>query len=207
MPRLVCISDTHTMLDKVKIPDGDILLHAGDSTFTGTEEELKTFNDHIGSLPHKHKIFVAGNHEIGLEQIPEFEKILTNMTYLKDSGVTLMGLDIWGSPWQPWFHDWAFNLKSEKELAEYFDRIPRNTHVLVTHSPPQFIMDTTPRGEAVGSSSLLKRLKLMKRIKLHVFGHIHGCYGELERYGIHFVNASICDEQYRPVNKPIVIDV
>ena len=60
--RVVCISDTHNQISKMThdFPDGDILIHAGDFSEAGHISEVKAFNEWLGSLPHKHKIVIAG---------------------------------------------------------------------------------------------------------------------------------------------------
>ena len=61
--RMVCISDTHSAVENLeipfKIPDGDILIHAGDFTNYGEVEKVKEFNTWLGTLPHAYKIVVA----------------------------------------------------------------------------------------------------------------------------------------------------
>ena len=102
------------------IPEGDVLLHTGDFTMRGNEQEVINFNQWLGSLPHKHKIVIAGNHELSFD--PNFPKgkngnaekmkaLLTNCMYLEDSSVTVYGVKIYGSPYQPEFGNWAFPLK------------------------------------------------------------------------------------------------
>ncbi|MCU0866457.1 MAG: metallophosphoesterase, partial [Planctomycetes bacterium] len=127
-------------------------------------------------------------------------------TYLEDSEVTVDGVRIWGSPWQPWFYDWAFNLERGPAIAAKWDRIPAGIDVLVTHGPPAGILDRTDQGDAVGCADLLAAVRRV-RPKLHVFGHIHEAYGTLEQDGVRFVNASNCSVRYRPVQPPIVVDL
>lgn len=207
MPRIVCISDSHSVHDEVVVPDGDILLHAGDSTIIGKVEEITKFNEWLGRLPHKHKIIIAGNHD-WLFQTNRWlaRSLITNATYLEDSSCEVMGLQVYGSPWQPWFFDWAFNLPRGKALAEKWAMIPSDTDILITHGPPHGILDETPRGDLAGCEELLEVVKRIKP-RLHLFGHIHYSYGHLKKWGIEFVNACVCDEAYDPTNKPIVIEL
>ena len=125
--------------------------------------------------------------------------------YLQDRGVLIDGVRVWGSPWQPRFFDWAFNLDRGPLLAEKWALIPGDTDILVTHGPPFGTLDLTPRGDRVGCEALAARLNDL-RVRLHVFGHIHHGYGVVERGQRISVNASICDERYLPVNAPIVVD-
>lgn len=215
MPRIVCLSDTHNCNSQIEVPDGDILIHAGDATITGTVEEVKRFNKWFASLPHKHKIFVAGNHDWLFERNDELARTLldTKIIYLQDSQTKIDGLKIYGSPWQPRFYDWAFNLNRGYELAAKWKLIPSDVDILVTHGPPNGILDLVPRqgwDENTGCEELLKRVEEIAafgKLKLHIFGHIHCGYGTAEKFGVKFVNASNCDEQYNPTQPPVVIDL
>lgn len=209
--RIVCISDTHNCNEQIKVPDGDILIHAGDATVTGRVDEIVLFNSWFAKLPHKHKIFVAGNHDWLFETNNNYARqILSDeIIYLQDSSVEIEGLKFYGSPFQPRFFDWAFNLMRGAELAEKWKLIPDDTNILITHGPPNGILDEVPRKyfvENTGCEELRKRVEQIKP-KLHVFGHIHRGYGQTEQFGVKFVNASNCDESYEPTQQPIVIDL
>lgn len=202
------MADTHGQLEHVDIPEGDVLIIAGDVCRGRSLQELKYLNNFFGSLPHAHKVLIAGNHDLIMEQLgrAELERIFTHAVYLEDSGITIDGLKFWGSPWQPEFFNWAFNLPRGKLLAEKWAKIPDNTDVLITHGPPFGILDRTLRNKRVGCEELLKAIGRIKP-KVHVFGHIHEDYGQNESAGTLFVNASTCNARYQPSNKPIVIDV
>lgn len=209
MPRIVIISDTHGLHDEMgPIPDGDILIHAGDLTRQGLFAELTGLNEFFRALPHKYKICIAGNHDFCFEQDKDRSKaMLTDVTYLQDKVVSVMGLRVYGSPWQPRFCDWAFNLDRGEPLKKVWARIPRNTDILVTHGPPFGIADLRDVDHKnVGCRDLLAAVRLIKP-KLHVFGHIHCSHGIIEQDGTTFVNAAICDEEYRPVNSAVVVDI
>ncbi|MCY7376756.1 MAG: metallophosphatase domain-containing protein [Pyrinomonadaceae bacterium] len=211
MPRIICLSDTHNCHEQIVVPDGDILIHAGDATIRGTIPEIERFNDWFVNLPHKHKIFVAGNHDWLFETNNSTARRLleASIDYLQDSSVEIGDLKIYGSPWQPRFYDWAFNLNRGACLAEKWQMIPADTDILITHGPPHGILDEVPRQyfiENTGCEELRKRVEII-RPKLHVFGHIHCGYGQTERFDVKFVNASNCDEEYNPVNVPVVIDL
>ncbi len=215
MPRIVCLSDTHNCNSQIDVPDGDILIHSGDATITGTLHEITLFNEWFGGLPHQYKIFVAGNHDWLFEHDREAAVSLLDLgtIYLQDASIEIEGLKIYGSPWQPRFFDWAFNLNRGYELAEKWALIPEDTDILITHGPPYGILDLVPRrgwDENTGCEELRKRIEQiaeLSRLKLHVFGHIHCGYGGHEEQDIRFVNASICDEEYSPTNAPIVLDI
>ena len=209
MPKIICLSDTHNCHDEISVPDGDILIHAGDATLNGTEIETENFLAWFSALPHKYKIFVAGNHDWLYEKKNRRARLLTaayKIEYLQDSAIEIDGLKIYGSPWQPRFYDWAFNLNRGAEIGEKWKLIPPNTDVLITHGPPHGILDETPRGDLAGCEELIKRVAEI-RPRLHVFGHIHQGYGSLEKFGVRFVNASVCDESYVPSQKPIIVDL
>lgn len=205
--RLVCMSDLHNIDPFYKVPDGDVLIVAGDICGVGNESELKEFDDFLALQPHSLKVVVAGNHDwpFALSTPDEAKKLLKNAIYLEDSGIEVFGLTFWGSPWQPWFFDWAFNLPRGEKLADVWSKIPSDTDILITHSPPYGILDVAD-GYHVGCEQLSKALEYIKP-KLHVFGHIHQGYGSLERDGTIYVNASLRDESYRLVNPPIVVDL
>jgi predicted phosphohydrolase len=205
--RLVCMSDLHSLKPACPIPEGDVLIVAGDVCGYGTLDEIKTFNAFLGSLPHPHKLLIAGNHDWPFARVPEQAiALLHNATYLKDSGIEIGGIKFWGSPWQPFFCNWAFNLPRGTPLAKVWAKIPSDTDVLITHGPPYGILDRVYDGEHVGCEELRAALPRV-RPKIHVFGHVHEDYGVLEQDGTTFINASICDGRYRPIQAPIVIDV
>ncbi len=213
MPRIVAISDTHSRHQQFgPLPDGDILIHAGDATVQGKFDEVVEFNRWLGTLPHKHKIFVAGNHDFMFEKSPELARaLITNATYLQDSFVVIEGLKIYGSPWQPRFFDWAFNLDRGPLIRRKWELIPDDTDILITHGPPHGILDGVIDRwmgtiEAVGCEELLPVVQRIKP-RAHIFGHIHAGYGQVKQGGVQYINASNCNEQYQIVNAPIVLDL
>jgi len=206
--RLVCLSDTHLPPQALQVPEGDVLIVAGDVCLRGRNYELQLFDRFLGRLPHRHKLLVAGNHDWVLADVGRetAQALIQNAIYLEDSGVEIEGVKFWGSPWQPEFYDWAFNLPRGQQLAQVWAQVPEDTDVLITHTPPYGILDQIPGGEHVGCEELLKALSRV-RPRVHVFGHIHESYGVLKQDGTTFINACICDERYQPVHAPIVIDV
>jgi predicted phosphodiesterase len=205
--RIVAISDTHSWYQQLNVPDADILIHAGDATMSGSVKEIAQFNHWLGTLPHPVKLFCAGNHDLLFERDPYLARsLITNATYLQDGLIKVLGLRIYASPWQPRFFDWAFNLDRGAPIREKWDLIPSLLDILVTHGPPFGILDLTERGEYAGCEELRAAIGRV-RPRVHIFGHIHSGYGMLEHDGIRFVNACVCDERYRPVNPPIVIEL
>lgn len=209
--RFVCISDTHGLhLHIPDIPDGDVLIHAGDSLGQGTLENVEDLNDWLGTLPHKHKIVIAGNHDWAFQDTPkEAKAVLTNAVYLEDSGTEIDGIRIWGTPWTPVFMHWAFMLERGQPLRDRWRLIPENTQVLITHGPPcgigdEVVMDGDRHN--VGCTDLLNRIDDLS-LSAHIFGHIHEGYGQSSRGNTRLLNASICTERFQPVNPPLVWDI
>lgn len=205
--RIVAISDTHRLHNDIKVPDGDVLIHAGDFTGTGKIHEIAAFDVWLAKQPHRHKIVIAGNHDVTFETMPHIARAsLQHATYLEDSGVEIDGFKIWGSPWQPRFCNWAFNVERGEKLRQKWEQIPERVDILITHGPPYGILDSVASGEHVGCEELLKAVDRVHP-RLHVFGHIHESSGSRWAGDILFVNASICDGRYRPVNRPFVFDL
>ena len=213
--KLVFISDTHNKHNHLTskgmgniLGSGDILIHSGDLTSVGKSHEIVNFLNWFGMTDFTHKVFIAGNHDFGFELQTEIadEFKERNIHYLFDRGVELDGIKFYGSPWQPEFYNWAFNLpRNGHGLQEAWNKIPGNVDVLITHGPPFGILDATPSGQRVGCELLYQRVFEVQP-KIHVFGHIHHSYGQRTMDGIEFLNASICDERYEPTNKPIVVE-
>lgn len=119
--------------------------------------------------------------------------------------MTIEGINIYGSPWQPWYHDWAFNLERGEEIKKKWDLIPQGVDVLITHGPPHKILDKTIEGVDAGCEMLVEAIKRVKP-KIHVFGHIHEARGQVLQDGVHYINACSCDLTYRAKFSPIVVD-
>lgn len=210
--KIVCISDTHTY--QPTIPECDLLIHAGDMTFDGSEEQVSKQLAWIASAPATRKVVVPGNHDWFFQRdVPTAERMceLNGIDLLVDELMSFERKLIYGMPWQPWFHDWAFNLERDgDEMANVVDKIPTNVDILVTHGPPMHVLDRA-RGQGVGCRLLRDKLRFSMDPacpRLHVFGHIHEGYGvtrDPEIPSTIFVNASICTPGYRPTNPPVTI--
>jgi len=211
------ISDTHTKHRELSLPGGDLLIHAGDLMNTGYQlGEITDFCKWFEAQDYDVCTFIAGNHDRAFETLPERVAEIVNsygVDYLQDDSIEYSRssplVKIWGSPWQPEFYNWAFNLpRSGDALRRQWSRMPVDTEILVTHGPPQGILDTSgpPYNQPLlGCELLLERVESV-RPKIHVFGHIHGGYGYRFHNGTHFINASVLDEGYRQVNKPVTVD-
>lgn len=195
------------MHNEVDIPSGDIFIHAGDFTGNGTLEEVEDFNHFLAGLDHTHKIVISGNHEYCFEKEPrQSQDLLNNCIYLQDNATIIEGIKFYGSPWQPWFFNWAFNLERGAEIRKKWELIDNDTDVLITHGPPVGHGDEVVSGERVGCEDLIDFVDRIKP-KYHIFGHIHEGYGISHNSHTTFINASTCDFEYDPVNVPIVLDI
>jgi Icc-related predicted phosphoesterase len=204
--RLVIISDTHNYHTRLTMPDGDLLIHAGDMTNQVTLHELGEFNRWLGTLSYRHKVVISGNHDWCWQRENNAARaILTNAVYLEDSGTTIDGVRLWGSPWQPEFHDFAFNLPRGAPLREKWAQIPTETDILITHGPPHGHGDLTIFRQRAGCADLRDAVSRVKP-RLHIFGHIHEGFGITEQNGTTFVNASVCLPFNRPTERVMVVD-
>lgn len=216
---ITCVSDLHGYYPE--LPGGDLLIVAGDLTARDETKEYLKFHEWIRKQVYKKVVLIGGNHDNHLQK--DFfsgpsEKWL-GFEYLCDSGTEFEGLKIWGSPWTKKFagmnpHCMAFTCDTEKELAEKWALIPKDTNILITHNPSFGNFDWVRNrdgsiGPSVGSITLwLEMLRMIPNLKLHVTGHIHEAYGNcLHASRIHLVNASHVNERYEPVNKPIRISL
>jgi Icc-related predicted phosphoesterase len=212
--KIVFISDTHgkhkILTSKAYnniLGEGHLLIHAGDCTNVGKPHEIKEFLDWFSDTPFTHKIFVAGNHDFWFEKNHDIAQEYKDkgVKYLFDDMVDIDGVKIYGSPWQPEFYNWAFNLPRGEKLAEKWVKIPEGLDILVTHGPAYGMVDATIQGISVGCHDLFQRVVKVKP-KIHVCGHIHWSYGQKTFDGIEFINASILNEGYFYENKPIAIE-
>ena len=206
--KIVVISDTHGKHRLVKLPKGDVLIHAGDVSFRGERYEVEDFLKWFSNQPHPHKIFIAGNHDFFFERTKPkaIESIMpVNVTYLNDSGIDINGCKIWGSPITPQFFQWAFNRKRGEAVRRHWELIPMDTNILITHGPPYRILDQTVYDQYVGCKDLLLRVQEVAP-QYHLFGHIQEAYGNVIQNGTRFINASIVNESYDMVHRPVVFD-
>jgi Icc-related predicted phosphoesterase len=213
------ISDTHNKHKQITehLPGGDLLIHAGDISSRGYKHEIQQFCKWFDSLDnYTVKTFIAGNHDFGFEKEPEMVKEIVGsykwINYLQDSflgyGVdTENYVKIYGSPWQPEFFNWAFNLpKGGSELERKWNNIPDDTDILITHGPAFGYLDKiVGQYENIGCELLTKKIKQIKP-KIHVCGHIHSGYGYVFDGDTHFINASVLDEQYQYTQKPLTVE-
>lgn len=226
--RITVLSDTHTrhgLIPMEDLPGGDILIHSGDIMNSGyNKNDIWDFCHWFQSLKqYEDKVFIAGNHDRMFENHPHDVKgwldKFGDIIYLQDDDLVLYGdgpngdspqdnIRIYGSPWQPEFYNWAFNLpKNGIELAAKWEGIPSSTDILVTHCPAFGTLDTVAGRpwDALGCELLAARIEVIKP-KIHICGHIHSGRGIEYKDGTLFINASVLDERYEYTQKPITID-
>lgn len=137
MIRVVAISDTHEREGALKVedvPEGDILVHAGDITLKGKPQAFAKFREWIAQLPHRHKLVIAGNHDLKLDDryrgnknkddIPLAKKEVIDVPefhYLQEDTIEIEGYKFYGSPMQPVISSksWAPVLAFQKVSYEH----------------------------------------------------------------------------------------
>jgi Icc-related predicted phosphoesterase len=214
--KITLISDTHQKHNQLRndLPGGDILIHAGDFMSSGyyKTEAIEFFNWFEAINNYDTKVFIAGNHDRIMEDEPEWAKgTLTGyktIEYLQDEGMGVIVGDepeikLYGSPWQPEFCNWVFNLpRNGEEIKVRWDAIPDNTDILITHGPAWGHLDFVRYNRInVGCEMLRQRIDEI-RPKIHVCGHIHQGYGYYFDGHTHFFNAAVLNEQYMYANLP-----
>ncbi len=228
--KIAFFSDTHTLHNewyscltpemKAAFDMADILIFTGDYSDVGSYRDTEKFLSWFNKRPNKHKVMIAGNHDFFFDTEPNKRGIITRTTwdigeilhrfcsihYLENSSVTIDDIKIWGSPISKWFYDWAFNRHEGSEIKAYWDQIPDDTDILLTHGPAYGIHDAVRVGEPLGDKDLFQAIE---RVKPLVFacGHIHEGYGQKKVGETLHINSSSLDGQYRPVNPPIIVDL
>lgn len=230
MPRLVFISDTHLQHD-FSIPDGDVLFHCGDLTWEGSISEIRKAAMWLKSVRigggFRDVVVTPGNHDWLAERDPDLMRTLiteAGCTYLHHKPAVVQGMKVFCSGYTPAFYDWALNVKRGPELARLWAQIPDDTEVLVTHGPPYGRLDEVQRSdesdygvygrepiryikENVGCKDLKRRIEDLKQLKVHAFGHIHRPGIEIGADKVTYINAAICNEDYKPVHPARVLDL
>lgn len=210
MMKLIFISDTHGLHNKFKIPDGDFIIHCGDVSSRGIESEIHSFAEWFSSLPHKYKIMIPGNHDFLFEKNYDVAKNMMDsrgIVCLIDSSIEIEGIKFWGSPITPYFHNWAFNRFRGSSIEHHWNKMPEVVDILLTHGPPAYMenyLSLVLEGEDVGCEDLYKAINRVNP-KISAFGHIHEGYGTHQGENTLFINCSLLDRRYSPVNKPIVV--
>lgn len=227
--RLVAMADSHNKHRQLDVPDGDVVVHAGDFCRRGNAHEATDFLRWWADLPHKHKVLVAGNHdrcfERGHPKHPQLVKQANDIGhYLVDESVVIDGVVFYGSPWTPTFNNWAFMKDRGEAMRSVWDKIDPETDVLVTHGPPFGVLDKAPKTyggsgglmgaphsgatikESVGCRELSTAIKRVSPAH-HIFGHIHESRGDRRYNSTHCYNVTLLDGRYEHSYDPVVIDV
>lgn len=196
--QIVCLSDTHNAHASVQVPDGDILIHAGDLTQSGSLKELQEALNWIRAQPHPIKVVIAGNHELLLDAKLSGNSIQTSsdrenidwgdIIYLENNEVTIccpngQQLRVYGSPYSPRHGNWAFQYPRSEDV--WANSVPEGIDILITHGPPLAHLDLLKSG----CPHLLQTLWKV-RPRLHIFGHIH------EGAGVEWVTFSRLQDAY-----------
>lgn len=227
--KVVFFSDTHTKHHEMMLPEADMAICCGDISGRGAKFEVQDFLEWFAGQPHKHKVMIAGNHDFWFEPgnprnttlmpgVNPRDIIPEGIIYLEDEHVTIEGIKIFGSPWTPWFHDWAFNARRGEEIKKHWDLIEPGTDIIVCHGPPAGTkLDRCMRGDRVGCLDLTNKVTDIQP-KICAFGHIHEAYGQddieigdLENPDApgkitKLINCSVLNLRYDMTNDPVVID-
>jgi Icc-related predicted phosphoesterase len=203
--KFVFCSDLHGFYTDIVTPECDTLIVAGDVLRHGIIDELDQFNTWLGAQPAKKKVWIAGNHDFVCQDLsaPTVQQLVPNGVYLEDSAIDLDGLKLYGSPWTPQFGNWAFMKERGKHMRDIWDSIPDDTDMLITHGPVAKILDLCPSGNNAGCADLKRRIADLrkKRLRQHIFGHIHMSNGVYKVDKMTFINCSTCNESYSPTQK------
>lgn len=194
--RAIVISDTHNQHELLSLPKGDILIHCGDFTIDGTEDEVKYFADWFAAQNFKYKLVIAGNHDYLFDDSPSLARSFFdrhNICYLDNEGIYIMDMLFWGYPFDR-------IVGSQKNVQ----KIPSFVDVLISHSPPNGALDEVDNIN-LGCTKLMLRLKNVS-FSYACFGHIHQGYGSKKIGDSSYINASICNKDYKLQNKPIILN-
>lgn len=201
--KIIHISDTHGHHNELSpLPAADVIVHSGDFTFAGNEEEAYDFMSWFCDLHYKHKIFISGNHDMCMYGADSIDGLPPNVHYLNNSGITIEGVKFYGVPL---FVEDASSGKTDVDILN----IPADTEVLVTHQPPYSYCDMADYGNGLehrGNPRLAARVAEM-HLRCHLFGHEHDAYGVEWHNGVVFSNASVLDNAYNPAGKPRIIEI
>jgi len=189
--------------------------------------EIMKAGNWFREYPAEFKVIIAGNHDFGFEKDRSFAEVNLTHTilghkdesiiYLQDSAVMLNGVKFYGSPWQPWFYDWAFNAWRGADIRKHWDKIPNDTQVLITHGPAFGICDKVygyspgmDESEAnyghAGCKDLLSQIEKIKPL-IHISGHLHQGRGNSVINGVHYYKSTVVNEKYKVVHEPFVVEI
>ena len=196
--KILHLSDTHGAHHRLhNLPEADIAVHSGDFTMTGSEAEAIDFLNWFCDLPYNQKIFICGNHDECLYGA-SINGLDNNTHYLCNSGIIINGMKFYGVPM------FMEDCVTDRQ-AKFYENIPSDTDVLITHSPAYGILDFDDNIN-YGSEELLAKLPSLN-LKAHLFGHIHAQHGIIEKNGTIFSNGAIMNSDYSQLNTPNLISL
>lgn len=197
------LSDTHGQHKNLKsLPEADVIVHSGDFTFAGSEEEAYDFMNWFCNLPYRHKIFIAGNHDMCMYGADHIDGLSRNVHYLYNNSVVIDGIKFYGIPM--FMEDCM-----DGNLDVFINNIPDDTDVLITHMPPKGTCDLANYGkgpEHRGNATLAELLKKLHPT-CHLFGHEHDAYGKTIKENVIYSNACVVDSRYNLINNPTIINI
>lgn len=197
--RFVVVSDTHERHREVVVPPGDVLLHCGDilmsSSLTWQGRGLRVladFNDWLSTVPCRERVVVGGNHDWALEQLPMAQQktMLSAAMLLHDECVSLpmSGVKVYGNA-----HSTGHSNNRAWQTPEAkVSSCCADAEVVVTHH---------------STWSLQEAVLAQAKPLLWASGHAHEAHGAVRRGSTLFVNASISNVKYNPVQAPFVVDI
>jgi Icc-related predicted phosphoesterase len=207
----------HSRHFEIDMFPADLLVIAGDLTRFGTVTEIIALDQWLGRIRHMYDeiIVIAGNHDLAFQKEDQNQNgrnFITNAIYLENDFFEWQSYKIWGSPYSPTYGvGWAFNADRGSDIKKYWDLIPEDTNILITHGPPYGFLDKTEvyfgGMDSVGCEVLADKIKSLKNLKAHIFGHIHDGYGVEEKDGVFYVNASSAQHGYSLIREPLVIEL
>lgn len=197
------LSDTHGQHKNLKsLPEADVIVHSGDFTFAGSEEEAYDFMNWFCNLPYRHKIFIASNHDMCMYGADHIDGLSRNVHYLYNNSVVIDGIKFYGIPM--FMEDCM-----DGNLDVFINNIPDDTDVLITHMPPKGTCDLANYGkgpEHRGNATLAELLKKLHPT-CHLFGHEHDAYGKTIKENVIYSNACVVDSRYNLINNPTIINI
>jgi len=208
--KIVCFSDTHGQHRSKKLNKwfqnnpADILIFAGDYQLNSLDTG-EDFVEWISELPYKNKIITAGNHDNNFEITKKKCKKYSDINFLIHNSVEIEGIKFFASAYSRTFGHWSF-MTDEDTLEYLYEKIPEDTEILTTHTPPFKKLDLTFRGVYAGSTSLINRIANLPNLKYNIFGHIHEARSSKTVGTMKYINCSIVNEEYKLTNNPYIFE-
>jgi len=217
--RIWFISDTHNQHGHLRVPEADVVMHCGDESTNQipalNEPEARRFFEWYRQLEIPVKVFVPGNHSTAIENGLVSPENYPEIHFLIHQQLVIDGIKIFGSPYVPQFHDWAY-MKKRTRLDQVWQTIPADTEILLTHGPPKGVLDLTHDFEnkqlvQVGCAALRRHVEQRIQPAIHAFGHLHDEHG-ISNYGIYkrsvtqYLNCSVCNLRGEFANNGFLID-